>query len=360
MLVRSMGEDAYFAASNSAKGFFSHYADCFDNVRIDHLYAIKGGPGTGKSRFLREVADYGQGLGWACEKIYCSSDPDSLDGVILTRGERGIALLDATAPHVYEPRTPGAREELVNLGVFWDSEALKGQKSRIELLQRKKGASYRRAYRYLAAAGELTAARDLLVEPYIRAGEMRAYAKAQMRGVDSDGVFLAQTALMGSLGMRGRVYLDTYFEGAKELILIEDCRGIGYRFLAELFCLARETECRVRVSYDPLMPERLDAIAFLESGRTFAIAPRASCVSPSRTLSMRRFLETSRMDGIRQEATRLSRLIRAMLSSAVGAMEDVRAAHFALEEIYSAAMNFDAKETFTKIFCRELFDLQDR
>ena len=67
--VRSTGEDAYFAASNSASGFQSYYAACFDNARIGRLYAVKGGPGTGKSRFLREVAACGAGHGWQTEFI---------------------------------------------------------------------------------------------------------------------------------------------------------------------------------------------------------------------------------------------------------------------------------------------------
>ena len=86
MIIKSTGEDAYFAASNSAKGFFSYYKECFDTPRIRHLYAIKGGPGTGKSRFMREVAECGEGAGWQCEYIYCSSDPDSLDGLFVAIG----------------------------------------------------------------------------------------------------------------------------------------------------------------------------------------------------------------------------------------------------------------------------------
>lgn len=124
MTIRSNGEDAYFAASNSAGGFYSDYSAVFDRARIRRLFAVKGGPGTGKSRFLREVALCGERVGYRCEYIYCSSDPDSLDGIILSRGEDGIALLDATAPHVYEPSRPGFREEIVNLGAFWDAGRL--------------------------------------------------------------------------------------------------------------------------------------------------------------------------------------------------------------------------------------------
>lgn len=355
MLIRSTGENAYFAAANSAEGFVCDYSACFDSARIGRLYAVKGGPGTGKSRFLRDVANYAREKGFDCEYVYCSSDPDSLDGVILEKGGRGIALLDATAPHVYEPRLPGAREELVNLGVFWDGELLEQQRRQIEALQEQKSRAYRRAYRYLAAAGALAEARDLLVEPYLRAGAIRDLAESLMDGIESDGVFSEQVARMGSIGMQGRVYLDTYLTRASEIVVLQDCRGIAWRLLAEMREIARSRKFAICSSCDPLIPTRLDAISCLSSGRTFAVLPRGTCPCPHRTVSVRRLLRAEEMGEVRRECNTLSRSVRAAMGSAVGALRDVRRAHFSLEEIYSATMNFTAKENFTKIFCRELF-----
>lgn len=355
MLIRSMGENAYFAAANSAVGFVCDYSACFDGSRIDRVYAVKGGPGTGKSRFLRDVAGYAQKEGFVCEYVYCSSDPDSLDGVILQKGARGIALLDATAPHVYEPRLPGAREELVNLGVFWDGDALERQRELIKELQAQKSRAYQRAYRYLAAAGAFSEARDLLVEPYLRADAICALAKSLMEGIGTDDAFSEQTARMGSIGMQGRVYLDTYLAHAGEIVVLEDCRGIAWRLMEELRQIALSRGIAIRVSHDPLMPERIDAISCLSSGRTFVILPRGACLRPHRSVSVRRLLRVEEMGEVRRECNALARSVRAAVGSAALAMCDVRRAHFALEEIYSATMNFAAKESFTQIFCRELF-----
>jgi MoxR-like ATPase len=57
MLLKKNGEDAYFAASNSKHGFYSYYESCFDDARVGRVFAIKGGPGTGKNRFMRDVAE---------------------------------------------------------------------------------------------------------------------------------------------------------------------------------------------------------------------------------------------------------------------------------------------------------------
>ena len=44
-----------FAASNSCEGFKSYYGEIFAGPGIERLYVIKGGPGTGKSHFMRTV-----------------------------------------------------------------------------------------------------------------------------------------------------------------------------------------------------------------------------------------------------------------------------------------------------------------
>lgn len=360
MELRPMGENVYFAASNSRRGFVSYYAECFDAPRVDHVYAVKGGPGTGKSRFLQEVAQAGEARGWKAERILCSSDPDSLDGVILSRGTRCIALLDATAPHLYEPRLPGVREELIDLGAFWDARRLAAAREEVEALNAQKRAAYRRAYRYLAAEGELGENRDALVSPYLRRGAMRASAERLLREIPDGEGYSCRTALMRSVGMRGEVLLDRFFAGEGRVTLLSDCYGAASVFLSELAQLCVKKKLAVSVSHDPVYPESIDALLLEESRRAFAVLPR-EMESPAgaQVLSMRRFVEVGRMKEIRGEVRLCERLARAMREGALESLRAVRAAHFALEEIYVAAMDFAAKEKFTKAFCEKLFDLQN-
>ena len=69
-----------FAASNSARGFKSYYDQVFDRKKLERVYIIKGGPGTGKSSFMKRVALWAQKKGMDVEYYYCSSDTNSLDG----------------------------------------------------------------------------------------------------------------------------------------------------------------------------------------------------------------------------------------------------------------------------------------
>ena len=114
---RNGGGSAYFAASNSRRGFASYYESCFRH-RVDHLICIKGGPGTGKSTLMRRVAMEAERRGWQAEYYYCSSDADSLDAVLLYGKGQSLGLLDATLPHAFEPGLPGVEEEILDLGQF--------------------------------------------------------------------------------------------------------------------------------------------------------------------------------------------------------------------------------------------------
>lgn len=355
MEIRSRGEDAYFAASNSARGFFSYYGDCFDAPEITRLYAVKGGPGTGKSYFLRAVARAAEARGWRAEYIYCSSDPDSLDGLRLFSGEEGIALLDATAPHVYEPMHPGVREELVDLGAFWDADRLRGEREEIARLQESKKQAYGRAYRYLSGVESMTRLRDELVSPFVKRERIAAYAARLAATIPRGSGFSVSPALIHSIGMQGRVGFDTYFAKAERILRIEDCRGVGQYLLDAFGSLAPSRGWRMRISHDPILPDRPDGIFLSDSGAALVLCPEEECAYPHRRIGMRRFVETARMHGIREELNRAERTRRAMLSGAEAALSSARALHEALEKLYGEAMDFSAKEAFTKAFCEKLF-----
>lgn len=354
--VRSTGEDAYFAASNSAKGFHSYYPLCFDSPRVGRLYAVKGGPGTGKSRFFRDVATEAEKAGWNVEYVYCSSDPDSLDGVILTReGKTGIALIDATAPHVYEPNRPGYREELVNLGAFWNGEVLREEGANIAVLNRRKQNAYRRAYRYLSGYGEMTATRDELVAPYLRIDAMRAYAERLTRDLPTGERFAPTPALIRSVGMRGVIALDTFFATVPTRYCVEDCRGSAAILMGMLYEAVAEKQLAVRVSRDPILPEKLDGLCIPGAGIAFAVGRSRDFTLPHKRICMRRFVDTGAMREGKEELNRTERMRRAMLEGAVEQLDRVRDAHFRVEEIYIRAMDFAAKEEFTRAFCSSLF-----
>ena len=334
MNIKTTGENAYFVASNSSAGFKSYYEDVFRNARIGRVWAIKGGPGTGKSYFLREVSEFAMAYGWECEYIYCSSDPDSLDAVILTQtGKEGIALLDATAPHLFEPDLPGARGDIIHLGQFWDSDMLAKQSAEIEQLTREKSDAYRRAYRYLNGFGDMRANRDALVAAYINRDRIALQAQKIMRDLPCGTGYSAQPALIHSVGMRGEVGLDTYFREAKEIYLVTDCHGAAQYFMMEIGNLAVEKHLAIRISHDPVEAEKIDGIFLCESGVAVVVLPEEMCDYEHHHICMRRFVDTASMRRVRRELRACDRLSRALKVEAINALEKVKQVHFRLEDI---------------------------
>ena len=116
------GPVRFFLGTNSAQGFVSFFSQLAGPEPDWHTYIIKGGPGCGKSTFLRRVAAQYAPQDPDAQLICCSSDRDSLDAVILPRFH--VSLADGTAPHVLEADFPALRQTLLPLGDGLDPEAL--------------------------------------------------------------------------------------------------------------------------------------------------------------------------------------------------------------------------------------------
>ena len=143
-----MAVTRYFLGGNTASGFVSFYGQ-FCRGPEDFLWVIKGGPGCGKSSFMKTIGKAAENAGLDVEYVLCSGDPDSVDGVYLPALHTGYA--DGTAPHVLEAVTPGAAGLYLDLGQFYDRIALQKERRAIELLQTRYRALYREAYARLAA-----------------------------------------------------------------------------------------------------------------------------------------------------------------------------------------------------------------
>jgi len=146
---------SYFGAANSYNGFTSNFPILFNPKLFDHIYIIKGGPGTGKSSLIRAVGAYFGRQSIRTEAIYCSSDPTSLDGIIIEFSGKRVAILDGTAPHTTDPRYPIAMEEIINLGNGLNKALLKRGRRDIEALFDAQSREYRDAYYSLKIAGDL-------------------------------------------------------------------------------------------------------------------------------------------------------------------------------------------------------------
>ena len=141
-----------FPGGNTPQGFYSYYNDILPQRKAEKIFCIKGGPGTGKSTLMKGVGRHFSEQGEDVDYLWCSSDPDSLDGVVLRK--RNVVLLDGTAPHIVDPKNPGAVDEILNLGAYWDEEGIRSRREEIIACNEKTAAMFQMVYGYLAAAGK--------------------------------------------------------------------------------------------------------------------------------------------------------------------------------------------------------------
>ena len=88
----------FFLGANSGQGFQNLFPSfCKPEDHYD-LIVLKGGPGVGKSTMMRRIGKAMEERGEDVEYLYCSGDPNSLDGVHIPRVR--TAIVDGTAPHV--------------------------------------------------------------------------------------------------------------------------------------------------------------------------------------------------------------------------------------------------------------------
>ena len=136
-----------FPGAMGPEGFIS----CFDHLipekDLRRMIILKGGPGVGKSTFMRRIHTALTTNAEASTLYFCSGDPDSLDAIAIPA--HGLLVLDGTAPHIVDPRIPGARDSIVNLGECLNEAAMRPRLPHIRACMADHAACSRRARAFM-------------------------------------------------------------------------------------------------------------------------------------------------------------------------------------------------------------------
>lgn len=348
----------YFLGCNSAHGFYSLFDRFTDPAADWRCILIKGGPGTGKSTLMRRVAEAARAHALPLEEIHCSSDVDSLDGIVLP--QQKTVLLDATPPHALEPRHPGAVEQTLSLCDCWDESLLRAHRKEIVAVTAQISACHRQAVRYLAGAEALLREVRQLAEPHLDREKLARYARrfAERELPRRDGTGQQQECLLSAVTNRGRVLYDTTAEAhCPRLILLEDAAGAAAPLLLEL--LRREALQRgysvIRCGC-PLAPaEKTDHLLLPEAGLGLLTSDRWHTPAVAgRAVHLQRFYDNEGLKGCRVRTRFLQKTAALLLRQAELAIAEAKSRHDALERYYIAAMDFDAVSAKTDAFLTAL------
>ena len=248
----------YFAAQNSYYGFINHFTSVFNSEKYQKIFVLKGGPGTGKSSLMKKLASKFEGYA-DVTKIFCSSDINSLDGVIICKNERCIAILDGTAPHERDAVIPGAVDELINLGEFWDSSKLELKKEKIISLNKEKKHHYKSAYDFLSTAGiyskKIKSAMSGLFDKEKLKKRIEAICENSERGES-----YKSDLLHSAFGKGGYQTLQAAFSDVDESVHIAGDRFIAQTFMNLLCDELNKRSIKHSVFSSPLDPDDCETV----------------------------------------------------------------------------------------------------
>lgn len=335
---------SFFLGANTPSGFHSLYSELYDPADGWTAYILKGGPGTGKSTFMKQIVQRCEDEQIPCEVIRCASDPSSLDAVRIE--SKKVCIADGTAPHIIEPKYPGAVETTLNLGEFWDRVPLRLHRTEIMQIFAENAAHHARTVRFLQAAESLSRDIRRLALQCIDTDKIERYAsrlaarrfgtprgtvgtekKRFLSAVTPDGIYIHRNTL-DALCTEILVVDDPY--GAVSAVLLGALRryalGAGLDVISCLHPLHPDAGPQ-----DLLLPQLGFGIVTQNSFRRFA---------GTSTVHASRFTDSAALRHYRSRIAFSRRTEKELLEEAVLSAHTARTVHDNLEELYKENMDF--------------------
>lgn len=338
-----------FPGGNTPQGFFSYY-NYIIPADATRIFIMKGGPGTGKSTFMRKMGEAMLAQGYDAEYHHCSSDNGSLDGVVIPALK--VAFIDGTAPHVVDPKNPGCVDEIIHLGDFWDEEKIVAHKKEIISCNAEIGKNFQRAYRLLKAAKSLyddweAANAEALDHAAAnrRAGEL---LDALFGGIDAVGAGRVRKLFASAITPDGMVnYLDSSVWPASRCFVLAGDPGTGKStILQKVITAALGRGLDVEAFYCPLDPDKPEHIVIpaLDAAVTTSFVPHpyTAVRPPALHLDMKECLDPAVLARHAAAMTYDQDLFWELFVKAVACIKRAKQLHDELETYYVPHMDFAA------------------
>lgn len=359
--INAYRSPAFFLGANTPEGFVSLFSGLYYPEDGWRLYILKGGPGTGKSSVMKRIAAEAEKRGSYCERIHCSSDPSSLDAVIIPGLK--VSIADGTLPHALEPRFPGVSEKLVDLGEFRDDGKLAADREEIISKTLENSLEHKKCVGFLRAAAAAALDNRLLISEHTDMRKLVSFASRL-----ADNVVRSEGS---QAGKRYRRYLHaftpegcTVFNDTARLLcekktVLEDpygvCAPVILKTVADRAVKAGLTviECA-----DPMRSVGVDShilIPDLSVGIFTADAYQAPDTDRFRTVRCSRFSSPSVFSDHRNRLAFNRKAQKEFTAEAVRKLSNAKKIHDELEAYYIAAMDFDGVKQKTAWLIGEIW-----
>ncbi len=345
-----------FPGGNTTAGFVSWFQYM---IRPDanRIFILKGGPGTGKSTFMMAIGQDLMDRGMDVEYHHCSTDPDSLDGLVIPALK--VALMDGTAPHINDPKNPGAVDEIISLGEYWEEKEIIRHRDEIVSTNQKVSRLFQIAFSLLRQSRAAYEEWESYVQETVNRAEACRILRSLRERVLGAGTAPNQSApksrhLFGSaITPKGVVdFRETLLRESSRIFFIKGQPGTGVRqMIAGIARSAEELGFFTEQYHCPYEPEenKLDML-LIPDIQTAVVNNSPPCpfglgnpvgIRPVAEIDLDDCMQKGRQEEYEPERADAEIRSRDLLQKAVDHLARAKSAHDEIEGFYIQSMDYD-------------------
>lgn len=352
-----MNSVEFFLGVNTPNGFYSLFNELYNPYSDWRMFILKGGPGTGKSTIMKAVAKEAEEKSLFSELIYCSSDPSSLDGVIIP--EIKVAVADGTSPHTIEPVFAGICEQIVNLGDFWNTNKLNNDKAKIKMISITNSAAHKNCVKYMKAAKILENETEKYTAGIVDKNKIDRYANRFLCVAENKtSDFAVKNRFLSALSPMGiKVMNDTVNYYCDDVTVIRDNYNIAHYITDTISNLAIDKKISMivcRCSMEPL--KKIDHIIFPDLRKGIFTSNQYHNIKGNHTISSLRFVDRNLLNKNKNSLLFINKAKKEMINEAVNSLKTAKSAHDILESYYIDAMDFDKVNNEKNLLLKKIFN----
>ena len=334
-----------FFGGNTPNGFYGRFEDILFLTEAKRIIYLKGSSGSGKSTLMKKVAAVFEEQGIEVDYIHCSNNVTDLDGICIR--EKGISMVDATAPHVCDPTVPVAIDEIFNLADFINRDYVQEHADELLKLQNQKKPYYQKAYRYLNAACKIYENNSYMNQQALNPVKLQASIEEELKQFSAEALStrpgLNRSFFASAVSPQGMVsYLDELVKG-KTIVALKGENGMGMeQMLMTIRNMANSRGYYTESCLCTLDTEKMDHVLIPERNLAYVtLNDYHSTEQPvDRVIDFEQFCDMDRLKDSGEEKDYNKKIFEELLEKAMNMMNAQKVVHDEIEKIYVASMDF--------------------